>query len=60
MGLEQAMKILEHTFIPLCHLYDTYSDECFHLGIGDSPRTFFESDKTKGLVKRIISGNVSA
>ncbi len=53
---DQVAKAIEQTFIPLSQLYDQYSDECFRLGINDSPQAFFRSEKVKEYLSATLNG----
>lgn len=52
----QVREAIEQTFIPLSQLYDQYSDECFRLGINDSPQAFFRSEKVKEYLGTTLNG----
>ena len=53
---DQVAKAIKQTFIPLSQLYDQYSDECFRLGINDSPQAFFRSEKVKEYLSTTLNG----
>ena len=52
----QVREAIEQTFIQLSQLYDQYSDECFRLGINDSPQAFFRSEKVKEYLGTTLNG----